>query len=179
MIVLFDIENVHNADETGLFFQLGPNRTLATKSDRAKGTKKDKERVTVLLCCNATGTKMIKPLVIGNYQNPRCFKNINTQTLPVRYTSNSKAWMTMEKWNEWLKWLDNQLVEKSLLLIDNCPAHTDGSSINLKNLQVEFIPPILHRTFNLAMPVLFEISKLIIEPFWCQNGFTTWIMKKR
>src|SRR5437879_7725241 len=50
--------------------------------------------------------------------------------------------MTMEKWNEWLKWLDNQLVEKLLLLIDNCPAHTDGSSINLKNLQVEFIPPI-------------------------------------
>ena len=47
----------------------------------------------------------------------------------------------MEKWNEWLRWLDNQLVERSLLLIDNCPAHTDGSSIGLKILQVEFLPP--------------------------------------
>ena len=43
LIALFDIENVYNADEPGLFFQLGPNRTLATKSDRAKGTKKYKE----------------------------------------------------------------------------------------------------------------------------------------
>ena len=66
LIALFDIENVYNADETGLFFRLGPNRTLATKNNRVKGTKKDKEQVTVLLCCNATGTKKIKPLVIGN-----------------------------------------------------------------------------------------------------------------
>jgi len=141
LIALFDIENVYNADETGLFFRLGPNKTLATKNDKAKGTKKNKERITVLLCCNATGSKKFKPLVIGKYQNPRCFKKINMQTLPVQYTSNSKAWMTMEKWNEWLRWLDNQLVERSLLLIDNCPAHTDGSSIGLKHLQVEFLPP--------------------------------------
>ena len=47
----------------------------------------------------------------------------------------------MEKWNEWLRWLDNQLVERSLLLIDNCPTHMDGSSISLKHLQVEFLPP--------------------------------------
>ena len=39
---VFDIENVYNADDTGLFFRLGPNKTLATKSDRAKGIKKTK-----------------------------------------------------------------------------------------------------------------------------------------
>jgi len=47
----------------------------------------------------------------------------------------------MEKWNEWLRWLDNQLTERLLLLIDNCPAHADGSSLGLKNLQLEFISP--------------------------------------
>ena len=87
--------------------------------------------------------------------------------------------MTMEKWNEWLKWLDNQLAEKSLLLIGSCPAHTDGSSINLKNLQVEFLPPNTTSHIQPCDPVLFEISKLIIEPFWHRNGFMTWIMKKR
>lgn len=141
LIATFDLENVYNADETGLFFRLGPNRTLATKSDKAKGIKKDKERITVLLCCNATGTKKIKPFVIGKFQNPRCFKKVNIATLPVQYSSNTKAWMTMEKWNEWLKWLDNKLSQKSLLLVDNCPAHTDGSSLGLKNLQIEFLPP--------------------------------------
>ena len=49
--------------------------------------------------------------------------------------------MTMEKWNEWLKWLDNNVSEKSLLLVDNCPAHTYGFSLNLKNLRIEYIPP--------------------------------------
>jgi len=83
---VFDIENVYNADDTGLFFRLGPNKTLATKSDRAKGIKKDKERITVLLCCNSTGTKKVKPFVIGRYQILVVF-NI---TLPVRYSSNSK-----------------------------------------------------------------------------------------
>lgn len=48
--------------------------------------------------------------------------------------------MTIEKWSEWLKWFDNQLSQKSLLLIDNCPAHTDGASLGLKNLQIEFLP---------------------------------------
>ena len=141
IIATFNLESVYNADETGLFFRLGPNRTLASRNDKAKGIKKDKERVTVLLCCNATGTKKLKPFVIGKFKNPRCFKNVNLATLPVRYSNNRNAWMTMEKWNEWLKWLDNNVFEKSLLLVDNCPAHTDGFSLNLKNLRVEYIPP--------------------------------------
>jgi DDE superfamily endonuclease len=47
----------------------------------------------------------------------------------------------MEVWNEWLKWLDNNVSQKSLLIVDNCPAHTDGSSLGLKNLKIEFLPP--------------------------------------
>ena len=78
--------------------------------------------------------------LLGKVKNPRCFKNINLTTLPVGYFSNKKAWMTIERWNEWLKWFDNQLSQKSLLLVDNCPAHTDGSSLGLKNLQIKFLP---------------------------------------
>jgi len=135
LIATFNLENVYNANETGLFFRLvlGPNRTLATR--------KDKECVTVLLCCNAMGTKKLKPFVISKFKNPRCFKNVNLAMLPVRYSNNINALMTMEKWNEWLKWLDNNVSEKSLLLVDNCPAHTDGFSLNLKNLCIEYIPP--------------------------------------
>ena len=103
LIAAFNLENVYNADETGLFFRLGPNKTLATKNDRAKGTKKDKERITVLLCCNATGTKKLKPFVIGKSRNPRCFNKINLATLPVAYSNNKKIWMTIEKRGEWLK----------------------------------------------------------------------------
>nr|CAG8516900.1 7435_t:CDS:2 [Entrophospora candida] len=47
----------------------------------------------------------------------------------------------MELWNNWLKWFDSKLRKKSVLLIDNCPAHTDGSYLSLKNLHVVYLPP--------------------------------------
>ncbi|CAG8672506.1 16720_t:CDS:2, partial [Acaulospora morrowiae] len=36
IIATFNIDNVYNTDETGLFFRLGPNKTLASKGDKAK-----------------------------------------------------------------------------------------------------------------------------------------------
>ena len=49
--------------------------------------------------------------------------------------------MTMEKWNEWLKWFDQTLNKESVLLVDNCPSHTDGSQLGLRFLQIVFLPP--------------------------------------
>nr|XP_042903372.1 tigger transposable element-derived protein 6-like [Parasteatoda tepidariorum] len=48
-------ENVYNADETGLFYQLMPDKTMAFKGENCKGGKKSKQRLTVLLCANSTG----------------------------------------------------------------------------------------------------------------------------
>lgn len=58
----YDPEDIFNLDETGLFYRLGPNYTLATK--KVSGTKKSKDRITVALAANATGTTKIKPFVI-------------------------------------------------------------------------------------------------------------------
>ncbi|KAJ8870453.1 hypothetical protein PR048_029475 [Dryococelus australis] len=40
--------NVYNADELGMFYNLMPDHTLAVKGDVCKGTKRSKERLTVL-----------------------------------------------------------------------------------------------------------------------------------
>ncbi|EEC14971.1 centromere protein B, putative [Ixodes scapularis] len=58
--------DIYNADETGLFFQLLPAKTLASEDDKCVGTKTSKERVTVLLCANMDGSDKRKLLVIGN-----------------------------------------------------------------------------------------------------------------
>ena len=121
----YSLENIYNADETGLFFRLGPDKTLASKSDTAKGCKRDKQQLTILFACNATGSCKLKPLVIGKSKRPRCLTNVNLNTLPVQYSSNTKALMTGEKWKDWLKWFDQQCTEPTLLLADNCPAHVD------------------------------------------------------
>ena len=39
----FELKNIFNADETGLFYNLLPSKTLAFKSEECKGRKKSKD----------------------------------------------------------------------------------------------------------------------------------------
>ncbi len=57
--------DVYNADEAGLFFKLLPDRSMVLSKDTYKGGKRSKERYTILLCANWSGTHKLKPLVIG------------------------------------------------------------------------------------------------------------------
>jgi hypothetical protein len=111
--------------------------------------------LTVLLATNATGTSKLKPLVIGKYEHPRCFKNINMSMLPVTYKSNSKAWMRHDIFENWLKDLDHKFQmehRKILLLVDNAASHTNPGHIDdddhqdqiqthLKNIKLQYLPP--------------------------------------
>jgi hypothetical protein len=63
-----DPANIYNLDETGLF-RLESDTNLATGPIRGK--KKKKDRLTVSLCVNATGTDKVRPLVIGMAASPR------------------------------------------------------------------------------------------------------------
>uniref|UniRef100_A0A1A9VJF2 HTH CENPB-type domain-containing protein n=1 Tax=Glossina austeni TaxID=7395 RepID=A0A1A9VJF2_GLOAU len=56
-------EQVFNADETSLFWKRMPNKTFISKSEKsAHGFNAAKDRVTLMLCCNASGDCVIKPL---------------------------------------------------------------------------------------------------------------------
>ena len=69
-----------------------PKKAMCLKEDTVSGFKINKERVTLLLCTNMTGTHKFEPLVIGKFANPRCFKEV--KTLPCKYSSNRSSWMT-------------------------------------------------------------------------------------
>lgn len=85
--------DIYNADETGLFFRALPNKTLALKSEKCRGGKMSKERLTLLHCVSMAGDK--EPLlVIGKAARPRAFKKLTNNSLPVNWKSNKKAWMT-------------------------------------------------------------------------------------
>ena len=74
-------------DETGLFFRALPDKTLAVKGSDCAGSKKSKDRLTVAVCVNAVG-EFETPLVIGHALKPGCFKNLDTDRLPVKWTAN-------------------------------------------------------------------------------------------
>ena len=78
LLQYYTIDDIYNTDELGLYYCLGPSKTLASKDDKAKGYKKNKKRITVLLTANASGSFKLKPLVINDSENPRALKNIHS-----------------------------------------------------------------------------------------------------
>jgi hypothetical protein len=138
-------KDIFNMDETGLFWKRTPDRTLATES--ASGGKKAKDRITLALTANGDGSELLKPWIIGKSKNPRCFKHINRQLLNIEYRYNKTKWMTGLICQEFLKWFDNQMRgRKVLLLLDNFSGHELGlrlaeADIILQNTRVVWLPP--------------------------------------
>ena len=87
----YDPNNVFNANETGLYWRLLPDKTHAFRGEVCTGTKRAKDQVTVLVCANMTGTENCPLLTIGKYKKPRCFCGITL--LPTEYEANPYAWM--------------------------------------------------------------------------------------
>lgn len=143
---------VYNADETGLFFKMLPSKTLAAKNEKeARGYKQQKERVTLMACCNADGSHKLPLLVIGKSRKPRCFQNSEMRTLPVVYCAQRKAWMDSDIFSKWFhenfvpdvkKELGKRkLPLKAVLLIDNAPSHPSDLSLRSGDIRAVFLPP--------------------------------------
>ena len=96
--------DIYNADETGVFFRLLPNKTLEFKDVDCHSGKKNKERLTAMVCANMSGTDRLSLLIIGKPANPRCLMHV--KALPTEYEANKKAWMTSDIFKEWVKKVD-------------------------------------------------------------------------
>lgn len=132
--------DIFNMDETGIFFRDTTRHTFHVQGDDCPGGKRSKERITVLLCASCTGEKL-KPLVIGKSKNPRCFKNIQIDSLPIHYYNNKKAWMTGKIYEDYLMRVNNKMKSqgrKILLFLDNAPSHPE---LHLSNIKIIFFPP--------------------------------------
>ncbi|GFY28101.1 tigger transposable element-derived protein 1 [Trichonephila clavipes] len=71
----YSADQVFNADETGHYWKRLPNRTYIAKDETTEsGHKESKYRVTLLLCSNASGDRMLKPLLINKSLRPRALK---------------------------------------------------------------------------------------------------------
>ena len=135
--------DIWNLDETGLFWKALPDKGFAEKASKCKGGKKIKVRITVALIVDALGETQ-RPIVIGMSANPRCFKNVKKDQLPVDYYSQKKAWMTGEILNDVLLKINRRLqVSKRsiLLLLDNAGCHPADMKGRFSNTKIIFLPP--------------------------------------
>jgi hypothetical protein len=79
----YEPRDIYNADETGLFFNVLPARTLAYKGKSCHGGKHSKDRLTVLLCVKSDGSDKQVLIVIGKSRNQgasRMLKNCQLNT---------------------------------------------------------------------------------------------------
>lgn len=74
-------EDIFNADETALFYKMLPEKTF--KDDDYAGGKRSKERVSVLIAANMTGTERCRLLVLGKAAKPRASKRCLSITHPI------------------------------------------------------------------------------------------------
>jgi DDE superfamily endonuclease len=138
----YDPDNVFNCDETGLFWRMEPNKTLAAKN-KVLGIKKAKDRITIMLATNSTGTIKLPPVFIHKYQTPRCLKNIDKTTLPVWYYWNSSSWMQTSIFSRWIYHINNIMISKNkkiILLLDNATSHNLENN-NFSNIKLYYLPP--------------------------------------
>ena len=154
-------EQVFNVDETGLFWKRMPSRTYISRAEKvAPGHKAEKARLTLLLGGNASGDFKIKPLLVHQFMNPRALAGIPKSSLPVHWTANSRAWVTLNIFESWYndhfvpevqRYLASKgLPFKALLLLDNAPGHPNHLDDFNEHIKVEYLPA---NTTSLLQPM--------------------------
>ncbi|XP_061899525.1 tigger transposable element-derived protein 1-like [Entelurus aequoreus] len=151
-------QQVFNCDETGLFWKKMPKKTYITREEKSlPGHKPMKDRLTLLLCANASGDCKVKPLLVYHSETPRAFKKNNVQKdkLTVMWRSNPKALVTRQFFTEWFQEVfapsvEEYLTEKNLplkvlLVLDAALTQPTGLgrdwSSEHDSITVKFLPP--------------------------------------
>ncbi len=150
----FSLHQVFNADETGLYWRLLPNKTLADGTEKtAKNMKTSKDRVTLMATGNASGDFRLPLVFIHKSAKPRCFSGINMSALPVHYYAQKKAWMDQAIFSDWFfkhfvpevrRYLESKYLDpKAVLLLDNAPSHPSASALITSDGKIKcfFLPP--------------------------------------
>ncbi|KAM9457481.1 tigger transposable element-derived protein 1-like [Clarias gariepinus] len=174
-------QQVFNCDETELFWKKMPKNTYLTAEENARpGHRPMKDRLTLLLCANASGDFKVKPLLVYHSENPRAFKKCKVQKsqLNVMWRSNSRAWVTRVLFVEWINEVfgpsvksylsEKDLPLKVLLVMDNAPAHPPGLEDDFleefKFIKIKFLTP---NTTSLLQPmnqqIILNFKKLYIK----------------
>ena len=157
------LNQLFNCYETGLYWKLMPNKMLVSSREKeAKGFKKPKDRVTLMACANATGSIKLPLLFIHKSLNPRCFKNVDKNDLPVDYYAQKSSWMDSSIFKTWFhetfvprcrKALGEKgLAKRAILLLDNAPSHPDVESLSSSDGEISclYLPP---NTTSLIQPM--------------------------
>ncbi|EED18534.1 jerky, putative [Talaromyces stipitatus ATCC 10500] len=110
LLASYPPHDIFNCDESGLFWELFPDRSLSTSALPGRN---------ILFACNSDGSERIPLWIIGNTKKPRAFTqaHIEPHNLGIQWRSNGKAWMTSDIFKEWLLAFDAQMAGRNYTTI--------------------------------------------------------------
>lgn len=153
---------IFNADETAVFYRQFSKMVRSINGEPVQGHKQMKDRFTLLVCANMTGTVRIPLCVVSSAKELDDPSDIATRVLKT-----ASGWMTAESFSQWLQVIFIPMVKaymhgndfrdkRVLLLVDNCRAHSPPTKNKpsclpaIRGLRVVFLPP---RTSAVLQPM--------------------------
>lgn len=176
------LDYIYNCKETGLFWKLLPNKINETC--RAEMTNVE-DRITVMICTNASSSHKIPLYVIGKTNKYECFQNL--QNLPVYYEYQASAWMDPMLMMDWYTNMFIPEVKKKhnyeqnsnikiILIMDNVSSHPTEDEFNAVDnfCRVLFLPTsvaLLIQPFDQGIIEHFKINykKLLLSRIFISN----------
>ena len=117
-------QDVFNCDETGIILGTQPFKTLAFR--RVSGVKKQIDRITIMLCCSATGNERLKLLMVTKPKRGAREGTSFTPDIFMHYFGHPCAWSTRTIFNTWLLRVQADMIQSNrtiFLLLDNTSIH--------------------------------------------------------
>lgn len=172
----YEEDDIYNMDETGLFWRMVPSRGLLTS--RQPGFKKNKDRISLVFCTNASGSDRFPVWMIRRAKTPRCLRHQSITTMGGVWNWNKKAWMTTEIMMRWLEAFYNHIgsARRVLLTLDNFSAH--AAALQLKpaptNIRVMFLPANATSRFQALDQGIIQSFKAQYRKKWLKFMLEEW-----
>ncbi|XP_015430410.1 PREDICTED: jerky protein homolog-like [Dufourea novaeangliae] len=147
-----NVENIYNMDESRLMWKALPKKVQEKFKEECLGRSTiSSERITLVLCANASGTNKMTPLLIYKYQNPRSLKDCK-DSLPVIFKSQANGCMDQSLFKDWFEnhfkpdvrkyQVQKEINGKVILLLDNCDEHELSTDIEEDDdFKIIYLPP--------------------------------------
>ena len=143
-LAAYSPNDIYNGDETALFYKCLPHRTYCFGADKPAGSAKRKDRITLMMITNMSGSDHRKLSVIGKAKTPRCLQKkykMQVKDMAVDWYASKNAWMTGEIHHQIMLKLNRDMQRagrKILYICDNASSHQVREYSNIKFLM---LPP--------------------------------------
>ncbi|XP_062986007.1 tigger transposable element-derived protein 5 [Elgaria multicarinata webbii] len=134
-------DQIYNANITGLYWKLLPGQArlldpCCVPPPLLCHRQWGKDRVTVLLAANLTGSHKLKPLVVGGLRDPPCLHRHNQNTFPACYRYSPEACLGPALLRLWFfddfvpcvkRFLRRNCLQQKAVLLLSCPPMSSGA----------------------------------------------------